>query len=204
VVDIMTATCGRDQSLVARVVVRSRLSAIPGHWNEARNDVADLEELGVEILEQHGAQISGSRRTEMLGSQATETSGFVEAERISVRLLYHGRHVFQFLCVGGEGTNWKIHLQAADLSSLPVVPDAASFAARMAQHLESKGSTVSLKKGELAGMPCHHLQATLRNGFRDVFVLNHDDINYALLVDQPTRDQKLIEKAKRGFRLSAR
>ncbi|HEX6273240.1 MAG TPA: hypothetical protein VFZ53_09375 [Polyangiaceae bacterium] len=62
--------------------------------------------MGVEILEKHGAQVSGSQRIEMLGSRAMETNGLVEAERISVRLLYRGRRVFQFLYVGGERTKW--------------------------------------------------------------------------------------------------
>jgi hypothetical protein len=272
-IELITATREGDHPLAARVVVRSRLSVVAG-WNPERgDDDAELERLGVDSLENKGALVSGSRRVDMLGARAVETNGFVDAERISVRLLYRGRRVFQFVCVGaGEGSEWpcasaftgfkidemaeptvepqeprvlhlrdarfglefdapddswlaigpstamngaqqvwiwhnagrQIDVQVADLSSLPVVPDAAFFVARMMKHLEEKGATVTLRKSELSGMPCHHVEVTRQDGYEDVFMLNHDSINYGLLVAQPKRDSMLIERVKRGFRLTVR
>ena len=72
----------------------------------------------------------------------------------------------------------------------------------MSEHFQSIGATVTIKKDRLAGHPCHHLEVNRPDGYQDMFMLLRDGVQYGLLVTQPTRDEALIERAKKGLRLT--
>lgn len=70
--------------------------------------------------------------------------------------------------------------------------------------LESTGATVTIKEAQLAGESCHHVEVSRRDGYQqDIFMFHRGSTNYSLMVTQPTRNAELINKAKKGFRLTA-
>jgi hypothetical protein len=113
---------------------------------------------------------------------------------------------------GGAQTVWiwnkngrQIDIQPLDMSSLPVRPDTAKFAAMMADSERSEGARVSEEDTSFAGHAWRHLQLSRAGkNEQDFFVLVHDDIMYGILVTQPTRDSALVAAAKKGFQLIAR
>lgn len=271
--EVTAARMSEKRRLEVWVIVYSRLSAIPGQWNTDTND-DNLEGRGIELLHSWRAEITGSRHVQMLGAEAVEVNGLLDTERISVRLLNHGRRRFEFRCFGAaDGSSWpcesafssfaiaelpespaesqtprilhlrdarfglafdapddswlaigpstamngaqvvwiwrnagrQIDLQAADLSGLPTQPDVTLFVARVVKQFESAGATVTMKKAQLEGQLCHHLEVSRRDGYQqDMFMLHRGSINYGLLITQPTREPELIDKAKNGFRLTER
>ena len=87
-------------------------------------------------------------------------------------------------------------------SSLKVEPDVAYFVAIVTKPFDRDGATVTLKKAQLAGESCHHLEVDRRDGYyHDMFMLVRNSTLYGLLVTQPTRDSGLVEEAKKRFRL---
>ena len=91
----------------------------------------------------------------------------------------------------------QIDVQAMDLAAAPVKPDQATFANQL-----SEGQHVVKGHSTFAGHVWDHLaMSDDQHGKRDLFVLVEADVMYALLVTQKNRDLRLIEAAKRGFRL---
>jgi hypothetical protein len=80
--------------------------------------------------------------------------------------------------------------------------DADSFVVGMTESTRRDGSKVTEKTSSLAGKPCHHLEITHAHGtIRDSLILVQGRLIYIILVTQPTRDQALVEAARKGFRL---
>jgi hypothetical protein len=72
----------------------------------------------------------------------------------------------------------------------------------LAEDFRSDGASVVVKKNVLAGRPCHHVEVTRSGGFQqDMFLMNHGDRSYVVLVTQSIRDRSVIEKARTGLKL---
>ena len=99
----------------------------------------------------------------------------------------------------------QIDIQVMDLEALPRQPDQTAFATGMARNARASGHRVVETHDTFAGQVWDHHQLS-GNGqkLRDVFFLIHQGVMYAVLVTQPTRDWRLIEAAKNGFRLIPR
>jgi len=110
---------------------------------------------------------------------------------------------------GGTQTVWawnhagrQIDVQTLDLSALPTQPDQAIFAKRMGDAERASGANIAETQVAFAGHLWHHLEMSGGgHGKRDLFVLVAQGVMYGLLITQPNRDQRLIEAAKKGFRL---
>jgi hypothetical protein len=102
--------------------------------------------------------------------------------------------------------NRQVDVQAFDLSIVPGdAPDEAVFARKLAEGFRAKGANVAMKESRLAGAPCHHLVVNRPDGFQqDMFILNKTNVNYAILITQPTRDVGLVGKVRNSFKLVAR
>jgi hypothetical protein len=98
----------------------------------------------------------------------------------------------------------QIDVQALDLSIFRSPPDEESFTAQMATRLRGDGATVAFKTAVLAGERCHHLEIKRADGWeQDMFILFANQTNYSVMITQPSRDPKLVEQARKGFRLES-
>ncbi|HEX2674956.1 MAG TPA: hypothetical protein VHM25_28965, partial [Polyangiaceae bacterium] len=117
-----------------------------------------------------------------------------------------------FLARGGAQRVWtwskgsqKIDVQVMDLEAMPAQLDQATFAARMARSARESGYQVVEKQTAFAGRLWDHHEMSRKDiRAQDMFVLVHQGVMYGLLVTQPTHDPRLIDAAKKGFRLIAR
>jgi len=109
----------------------------------------------------------------------------------------------QVLWIWSDGKR-QIDVQALDLTISPGTPPSeAQFAEKMATSMRAKGSTVKIEQSTLAGAPCHHLVVSRTDGFlQDMFILHAANANYSMLVTQRVRDAGLLDKARKGFRLT--
>ena len=124
-VEVTAARSKGDRRIEARAVVYNRLSVISGQWNTRPDDYDALERHGIELLLSLGARATSTRRRQMLGVQTVEVNGLVDTTRVSLRLLYRGRRLFQFRCVGGtETTKWPCESAFAALV-IAELPDSA-------------------------------------------------------------------------------
>jgi|GEM_PF-3031278 len=117
-----------------------------------------------------------------------------------------------FVARGGTQVVWiwsksgqQIDVQVMDLEAMPRQPDQAEFAARMARSARESGHRVFESQTAFAGQLWdHHEMSRKGSGEQDLFVLVQQGVMYSVLVTQPTRDPRLIDAAKNGFRLIAR
>lgn len=114
---------------------------------------------------------------------------------------------------GGAQTVWswikddrQIDVQTLDATSLPVEIDVHSFVKRTVDRERASGALDAVTDEVVfSGQTWQHAHMTTKAKREwDFFVFIHDDIMYAILVSQPTRDPALVEAAKKGFRLIPR
>jgi hypothetical protein len=96
----------------------------------------------------------------------------------------------------------QIDIQAMDLGAMPARPDQESLAKTMADGARTSGDSVVATHSDFAGHRWDHLEMSgERHGKQDLFILVEQSVMYGILVTQPSRDQRLIETAKEGFRI---
>ena len=117
----------------------------------------------------------------------------------------------QFAMGGGQVVwTWgksdrEISIQAMDLEAMPSHPDQATFATMMADSARASGHRVVESQTAFAGQLWdHHEMSRKGSGAQDMFILVRQGVMYGVLVTQPTRDPRLLDAAKHGFRLIAR
>jgi hypothetical protein len=115
--------------------------------------------------------------------------------------------------VGGGGMQvvwiWQkegrqVDVQVLDLAHLGDKIDEAMFVENMAAGERERGHVAVVKRSELSGRPCGHVQINRPDGFQqDMFLQKRGTIVYGLLVTARKRDAQLIARAKAGFKITS-
>jgi hypothetical protein len=97
----------------------------------------------------------------------------------------------------------QIDVSALDLAALRGQPaDESTLVARMAESNRREGVSVEVKKSELGGRTCSHLEMSKPAGDQqDFFIQKRGNIAYGVLVTAPVRDAKLLARARSGLRI---
>jgi hypothetical protein len=99
----------------------------------------------------------------------------------------------------------QIDVEVMDLEGVPNPADQTSLATELASHDRVSGYSVVENQTAFAGrLWDHHEMSGKDKKARDLFILVQQNAMYGVLVTQPTRDPRLIDAAKRGFRLIPR
>jgi hypothetical protein len=81
--------------------------------------------------------------------------------------------------------------------------DEKAFVAGIADVHRKPGTVVTVKSSVLSRLPCHHIEVRRSQGHQqDLFLQKRGNMVYGLLVTAPEHDQKLIDQAKAGIRIS--
>jgi hypothetical protein len=97
----------------------------------------------------------------------------------------------------------QIDVQVMDLANVASAIDEAKFIAGIADVHRKPGTTVTVKSSVLSRLPCHHIEIRPSKGHQqDLFLQKRGNLVYGLLVTAPEHDQKLIDQAKAGMRIS--
>ena len=92
-------------------------------------------------------------------------------------------------------------MQVLDLATVGSAVDEAFFVEKARKAHREPGTTVTVKKSKLSGLPASHLEVTSHDKDWDVFLQKRGSLLYGLLIMGPKRDPKLIAKAKAGLRI---
>jgi hypothetical protein len=97
----------------------------------------------------------------------------------------------------------QIDVQVMDLANVADAIDEKAFVAGIADVHRKPGTVVTVKSSVLSRLPCHHIEVRRSQGHQqDLFLQKRGNMVYGLLVTAPEHDQKLIDQAKAGIRIS--
>lgn len=81
--------------------------------------------------------------------------------------------------------------------------DEATYAKLLTDNFRESGGVVTRRHSTLAGLPCTHLEITLRNGHQQgAFMQKRGEFLYSVLVTAAVRDKALLDRAKAGLRIT--
>ena len=97
----------------------------------------------------------------------------------------------------------QIDVSVLDLAALRgQAADESTLVARMAESKRREGVNVEVKKSELGGRTCSHLEMSKpAEDQQDFFIQKRGNIVYGVLVTSPVRDARLLARARSGLRI---